>query len=139
MNAVAIPLDLARIRGAVERLDLPQIDLRNLDRSDLEHLRHDVGRIVADVDLQKDLQRLVGDLDLPALPQIDLPDLDQLFGRRKAPGLLSGGSVFVGVVALLGGLALGGLIAFFLHPSKGDKRRRKLRRRLGRVKRRLLG
>lgn len=138
MNAVAIPIDLARIRGAVDRLDLPAIDLRNLDRSDLGDLRHDIVRMVGDTDLQKDLQRLMGDLDLPALPAIDLPDLDDLFGRRK-PGLLSGGSIVVGGLALLGGIAMGGLIAFFLHPSKGQKRRRQLRRRLGRVKRRLLG
>lgn len=139
MTAVAIPIDLARIRDAVERLDLPAIDLRdlrNLDRGDLEQLRRDVSRLVGDSDVQRELQRLLNDIDLPT---IDLPGLDDLFGRRRKPSLVTGGSVAVGTVALLGGLALGGVIAFFLHPSKGQKRRRKLRRRLGRVKQRLLG
>lgn len=137
MTAVAIPIDLARIREAVERLDLPDVDLRGLDLSDLDSLRRDMTRRLTDAGLQRDLQRLLRDIDLP---DIDLPDLDALFGRKKRPGVFSvtGGSLFVGTLAMLGGLALGGLVAFFLHPSKGLKRRRQLRKRLGRVKRRLL-
>jgi hypothetical protein len=134
MTSVTIPIALARIRGAVERVDLPAIDLRHLDAPDLEGLRRDVGRLVADVDVQKDLQRIIGDLDLPA---VDLPDLDTLFGRRRAG--VGTGTIAVGGLALLGGLAMGVLVAFFLHPAKGPKRRRQLRKRLGRVKRRLLG
>jgi hypothetical protein len=136
MNAVAIPIDLARIRDAVERLDLPEVDLRGLDLSDLEALRRDLARRLDDAGLQRDLQRLLKDIDLPNL---DLPDLDALFGRKR-PGVFSvtGGSLFVGTLAMLGGLALGGLVAFFLHPSKGQRRRKAVRKRLGRVKRRLL-
>jgi hypothetical protein len=136
MTAVAIPIDLARIRDAVERLDLPEVDLRGLDLSDLESLRRDLARRLDDAGLQRDLQRLLKDIDLPA---IDLPDLDALFGRKR-PGVFSvtGGSLFVGTLAMLGGLALGGLVAFFLHPSKGQRRRKAVRKRLGRVKRRLL-
>lgn len=136
MNAVAIPIDLARIRDAVERLDLPEVDLRGLDLSDLEALRHDLARRFSDAGLQRDLQRLLRDVDLP---DFDLPDLDALFGRKR-PGVFSvtGGSLFVGTIAMLGGIALGGMVAFFLHPSKGQRRRKALRKRLGRVKRRLL-
>ena len=141
MTAVAIPIDLARIREAVERLDLPDVDMRGLDLSDLDALRHDLTRRLTDAGLQRDLQRLLKEVDLPAfdLPSLDLPDLDALFGRKR-PGVFSvtGGSLFVGTLALLGGIALGGLVAFFLHPSKGQRRRKANRTRLGRVKRRLL-
>ncbi len=93
MNAVAIPIDLARIRDAVERLDLPEVDLRGLDLSDLEALRRDLARRLDDAGLQRDLQRLLKDIDLPNL---DLPDLDALFGRKR-PGVFSvtGGSLAV--------------------------------------------
>lgn len=136
MTAVAIPIDLARIRDAVERLDLPEVDLRGLDLSDLETLRRDLARRFGEAGQQLDLQRLLRDIDLP---EFDLPDLDALFGRRR-PGVFSvtGGSLFVGTLALLGGIAMGGLVAFFLHPSKGQRRRKAVRKRLGRAKRRLL-
>lgn len=127
MTAVALPeLDLTRLRHAVERLDLP--DLRNLD---LDDARRDLARLRTSV--ESDLARL--DIDLPA---VDLPSLDDLFGRTRRSATPSG-SLIVGGLALLGGLAIGALLAFFLNPSKGPKRRKQARRRLGRIKRRLLG
>ena len=145
MTAVAIPIDLARIRSALERLELPEMDLRQLDLSDLDSLRRELGRRLPDVDLQRvladlDLDRLeLPRFDLPKVDLNDLPDLDTLFGRRKPASAVGSGGIVLGLAALLGGLALGGLLAFLLHPEKGPKRRRQLRRRLGRVKRRLLG
>ncbi len=142
MTAVALPIDLARLRDAVERLDLPGLDLRSLDvrtidRGDLEALRRDLTRRVADISIQADIQRLIDDVDR----SVDLPAIGRILGGRRPGGMprISGGTLFVGSVALLGGLALGGMVAFFLHPSKGPRRRRAAFRRLGRVKRRLLG
>ena len=111
MTAVARPdLDLTRLRHAVERIDL-------------DGTFRDLGRLRAAVE---------GDI-----ARLDLPDLDRVFGRRRA--VTPSGSLLVGALALAGGLALGGLVAFFLNPSKGAKRRRQARRRLVRVKRRVLG
>lgn len=172
MTAVTLPeIDLARLRAAVERLDLPSVDLPwiDLDRIDLEGARRDLGPAIArlrgaleeelgQLDLSRldkrlDLSRLdLSKLELPAidLPRIDLPilvdkpgdlpSLDDLLGRRRKPEpWLNPGSVGVAALALLGGLALGGLVAFFLNPSKGARRRKAVRRRLGRLKRRVLG
>lgn len=127
MTAVVLPeLDLTRLRNAVERLDLP--DIRNLD---LDDARRDLARLRTSV--EGDIARL--DLDLPSM---DLPSLDELFGRTRRSATPSG-SLLVGGLALLGGLAMGAVLAFFLNPSKGAKRRKQARRRLGRIKRRLLG
>ena len=129
MTAVALPeLDLTRLRNAVERLDIPNLDL--------DGARRDLARFRSAV--EDDLHKL--DIDLPHvdLSAIDLPDLDQLFGRKRRTAAPSG-SLLVGGLALLGGLAIGGVLAFFLHPGKGTKRRRQARRRLGRLKRRVLG
>lgn len=127
MTAVVLPeLDLTRLRNAVERLDLP--DLRNLD---LDDARRDFARLRTAV--EGDIAKL--DIDLP---NVDLPSLDDLFGRTRRSATPIG-SLLVGGLALLGGLAIGALMAFFLNPSKGAKRRKQARRRLGRVKRRLLG
>jgi hypothetical protein len=129
MTAVTIPdLDLERIGAAVDRLDLPSVDLPRID-VDLESAKRDLARLAATV--QDDLARV-------DLPGIDLPDLDQLLGRGRKTGIPSG-SLLVGGAALIGGLALGGLLAFFFHPAKGAKRRRGARRRLGRIVRRVLG
>ena len=114
MTAVALPeLDLTRLRHAVDRLDLP--DLRHLEL-DLEGARRDLARLRDDV--QDDIAKL--DIELPHfdMGKVDLPMLG---------------------LALLGGLAMGALLAFFLNPSKGPKRRKQARRRLGRIKRRLVG
>ena len=149
MTAVALPeLDLTRLRHAVERLDLPNVDLPrlDLDRLDLEGARRDLGRMRSSLgnDIAKfelDVPRVdLPHLDLPHvdLPHVNLPDLDQLLGRkRRSPG--PSGGVLVGVVALLAGLVAGAVLAYFLNPSKGARRRRSARRRLGRIKRRVLG
>ena len=134
MTAVALPeFDLTRLRHAVDRLDLP--DLRHLEL-DLDGARRDLARFRGEV--QDDLAKL--DIDLPHvdLARVDLPSLDDLFGRSRR-SVTPTGSLVVGGLALLGGLALGALLAFFLNPSKGPKRRRQARRRLGRLKRRVLG
>jgi len=134
MTAVALPeLDLTRLRHAVDRLDLP--DLRRLDL-DFEGAKRDLARFRDDV--QDDIANL--DIDLPHvdLGHVDLPSLDDLFGRNRR-ATMPAGAIAVGGLALLGGLAMGALLAFFLNPSKGAKRRRQARRRLGRVKRRVLG
>lgn len=126
MTAVSMPdLDLSRLRSAVDRLDLSAVDLPHLDL-DLDSARRDLARF----------RSAVEDIDLPV---IDLPDLDQLLGRSRQRSLVPSGSLLVGGLALLGGLALGGLVAYFLNPAKGTKRRRAVRRRLGRLKRRVLG
>jgi len=129
MTAVARPdLDLTRLRHAVERIDLDGT-FRDLGR-----LRAAVEGDIARLDLP-DLSTL--DLSRIDPRHMDLPDLDRVFGRRRA--VTPSGSLLVGALALAGGLALGGLVAFFLNPSKGAKRRRQARRRLVRVKRRVLG
>jgi len=158
MTAVTLPeIDLARLRAAIERLDLPTVDLPwlDLERIDLDGARRDLGPAISrlrsaledevgQLDLSRlDLSRLdLSRLDLPGvdLPNVDLPSLDRLFGRRRKPEpWITPGSVSVALLALLGGLALGSVVAFFLNPAKGAQRRRALRRRLGRVKRRVLG
>lgn len=127
MTAVVLPeLDLTRLRHAVERLDIP--DLRRLD---LDDARRDLARLRSTV--EGDIARL--DIDLR---DVDLPSLDELFGRTRRSATPTG-SLVVGGLALLGGLAVGALLAFLLNPSKGARRRKQARRRLGRIKRRLLG
>jgi hypothetical protein len=146
MTAVALPeLDLARVRAAVERFE---VSGRELPHMDLDRLR----AAVEDIDLpHMDLDRLraaVEDIDLSNLdldrldlPHVTLPDLHLagLLERSRRSPWFSASSILVGGAALLGGLALGGLLAFFLHPTKGARRRKKARRRSGRVVRRVRG
>ncbi|MFN8623268.1 MAG: hypothetical protein U0869_21225 [Chloroflexota bacterium] len=168
MTAVTLPeIDLARLRAAVERLDLPTVDLPwlDLERIDLEGARRDLRPVIArlrsaledevgQLDLSKldrarlDLSKVdLARIDLPAfdlpafdLPDVSLPSIDALLGRRRRPEpWITPGSVSVALLAMLGGLAAGAVVAFYLNPAKGAQRRRALRRRLGRAKRRLLG
>lgn len=122
MPAAVLPrFDLDRLRNAVEDLDLEGIDL--------DGARRDLAR----------LRSAVEDVELPHFELPDLPDLESILGRSRRGSAMPSGSLIVGGLALLGGVALGGAMAFFLHPAKGPKRRKQLRKRLGRIKRRVLG
>jgi hypothetical protein len=145
-------LDLAPLRAALERLDLADVDPRHLD---LAPLRAALERLdLADVDPRHlDLARIRAafeELDLTHvdLPHVDLPTVDrvsaelrELFPGRRRRGFLwsPGAPVAVGIAALLGGMLVGGALAWLFHPGKGPERRAAVRRRLGRLKRRVLG
>ena len=131
--------DLERLRDAIDHLELPEVDLSRLDLPHVE-LRHlDLPHVALP---HVALPHLDLHMDLPhvELPHVDVPSLDlaALGASWRRSARVPPGGLVVGIVALMGGLAFGGLVAFLLHPTQGARRRKALRRRAGRLARRVL-
>lgn len=115
--------ELSRIPGELGRIDLPhelgKLDLhRELAKHDLRHLE------LPHVDLGRSLSHL-------DMPGIDLARLTGHKRKRRGPLGLPPVPLALGVVALIGGLAFGGVMAWLFDPRVGAKRRRWLKRKLG--------
>ena len=116
-------MDQEAIQEALRSIELPAIDLTRLSR-----LRDDLAAF----------DRPHVDLSRLELPSVDLSHLDLgRFGRRPSKQSLGFLAVrptplfFLGLLAALGGLLAGAVLAWFMHPAQGPKRRRWLKRRLG--------
>ena len=139
-------------------LRLPQVDAdtlrdvmrdlsRDLDMSRLNALRDDLGHI--DLHRGDDLRRELAKLDLPSAGDLrrelhrlerDLPDVR---GRLARPARAAFAlptitpTVVLGSVALMAGVAMGGVLAWLYQPGVGVQRRKAVRRRLHRLQRRI--
>jgi hypothetical protein len=133
-------LDLSRLADLgeeVRRLDIAEgiraLDVDALRRVDLDALRH----------LADGVER----------PDVDLATLrDSALVRRVQAAIGRGGpkrnawdlampplsaTIVAGVFVVLGGALIGGLVAWLFQPGKGDARRARLRRRTGRLVRKV--
>jgi hypothetical protein len=129
---------LAELGEELRRLDLGEglrsLDVDALKRLDIEQLRH----------LGDGVER----------PEIDLAPLrdsalvrrvQRALGREPKRNLWSslpaapplGATVVAGAMIVLAGAAIGGLVAWLYQPGKGEQRRADVRRRLGRVRRKV--
>jgi hypothetical protein len=129
-------------------------DLRELDMTRLTAIRDDLAerdRPTA-ADLRRELERIdlsatLGDLregirgiDLPHLhlerPSLANATLRRLLGLPQRRGSI-GPALALGVVVLVVGAAVGGVLAWLLHPEAGPRRRKAVRRRLARFQRKV--
>ena len=121
---------------------------RDLDMSRLTTLRDDLGHI--DLHRGDDLRRELAKLDLPSAGDVrrelhrlerDLPDVRRRLARpaRRAAFALPTitPTVVLGSVALMAGVAMGGVLAWLYQPGVGVQRRKAVRRRLHRLQRRI--
>jgi hypothetical protein len=125
-------LGLARLRSALDELDLPRVDLPRVDLPRVDLPRVDLPRV---------------DLPRVDLPRVDLPDLERI-GRDLGSRLrrdqdmrvdVPSAPIVVGLAALVGGLLIGVGLAWLLHPRYGRRRRARVLAGLRGVRRRVLG
>jgi hypothetical protein len=128
---------LADLGDELRRLDLGEglrsLDIDALRRLDLEQLRH----------LGDGMER--PELDLAPLRESELVRrVQRALGREPKRSLWSmpmpslSATVLAGTLIVLAGAAIGGVVAWLYQPGKGEQRRAGVRRRLGRVKRKVL-
>ncbi len=124
-------LDLAEgIRAldveGLRRLDIDVDGLRRLDLDALRHLGDGVGRPEMDLAALRDsplvrrVQRAIGRGGRKR----------NVWDAMPLPPL--GPTIVAGIAIVLAGAAVGGLVAWLFQPGKGDQRRARIRRRLGR-------
>jgi hypothetical protein len=127
-------LDLAEGIRSLDVDALRRLDLDALRRLDLDALRH-LGDIVErpDVDFAA--------LRDSALARRVQGALGRGVPKRNAWDALSApppsATLLAGTVIVVGGALVGGLVAWLYQPGKGEQRRARIRRRLGRVVRKV--
>ncbi len=119
-------LDLA---DEVKRLDIDA--LRHLDLDALRHLGDGAAR--PDIDLAQLRESPVVRRALRAIGRE--PRKRNLWSSIQAPPLSA--TIVSGAVIVLVGAALGGLVAWLYQPGKGDQRRARIRRKVGRIVRKV--
>jgi hypothetical protein len=143
MAALRLPqVDTDMLRDVVRDLS------RDLDTSRLAGLREELGHF--DVHRADDLRRELAKLDLPSAGDLrrefhrlerDLPDVGRRLARpaRRAAFSLPTitPTIVMGSVALLAGVAMGGVLAWLYQPGVGVRRRKAVRRRRHRLQRKI--
>lgn len=137
---------LADLGDEVRRLDLAEgirgLDLDALRRIDLDALRH------LDLDAVRHLGDVVErpDVDLAALRDSTLVRRVRKMLGREAPkrNLWAGAAlpplsvtIVAGALIVVAGALVGGTLAWLFQPGKGEARRARIRRKLGRVVRKV--
>ena len=137
MTQLQLPrIDPDALRDRVRDVDLSRLaelgdELRHIDLDALRHLGESVERPDVDLATLRDsvlVRRVQGALGRGA-PKRNAWD------SMAIPPV--GPTVAAGILVVLGGALLGGLVAWLYQPGKGDVRRARLRRRLGRVVRKV--
>ncbi len=140
-------VDMSRLAGLgdeIRRLDLAEavknLDVDALRRVDLDALRH------LDVDTLRHLAETVErpDIDLAAIRDSPLVHrVQRALGRAPKRNLWDvyrpsmSATVVAGTVIVLGGAVVGGLVAWLFQPGKGEVRRTRIRRKVGRAMRKV--
>ena len=137
MTQLQMPrIDADALRDRVRDIDLSRLaelgdELRRLDLDDLRHLGESVERPDVDLAALRDsaiVRRVQGVLGRGA-PKRNLWD------SMPMPPL--GPTIAAGSLVVLGGALVGGFVAWLYQPGKGEARRARLRRKLGRVVRKV--
>jgi hypothetical protein len=135
---------LADLGDEIRRLDLPEtirsLDVDALRRVDLDALRH------LDVDTLRNLAEGVArpDIDLAALRDSELVHrVQRALGRGPKRNLWElyrpsmSATIVAGAVIVLAGAVVGGVVAWLFQPGKGEVRRARIRRKVGRTVRKV--
>ncbi len=126
-------LDLAEMVKGLDVDTLRHLDLdsvRHLDLDGLRHLADGAGRPELDLDALRDsalvrrVQRALG-----------REPKRNVWSSLSPPPLSA--TIVAGVAVMAAGAVLGGLLAWLYQPGKGERRRAAIRRRLGRIARKV--